>query len=114
LFLIWISQHLDKDLKRQGIHNISINTVHPGAVATGFGTTSDLGIFNFVGKIVRPFMKTVEKGAETIIYLATSEEVRNKSGNYYVNKKIHKTSLKYYSEKNEDAIWNYCEEQTRA
>lgn len=112
LFLIWISQHLDKELKRQGIHNITVNTMHPGAVATGFGTTSDLGIFNFVGKMLRPFMKTVEKGAETLIYLATSDEVKNKSGNYYVNKKISKVSRKYYSLEKENSIWNYCEEKT--
>jgi NAD(P)-dependent dehydrogenase (short-subunit alcohol dehydrogenase family) len=114
LFLIWISQYLDKDLKRQGIHNISINTVHPGAVATAFGTTSNLGFLNVVAKVVRPFMKSVEKGAETIIYLATSEDVKHQSGNYYVNKKIRKTSQKYYSQKNEEAIWNYCEEMTKS
>lgn len=112
LFLIWVSQHLDKDLKSQGNHNITVNTMHPGAVATGFGTKSDLGIFNFVGKMLRPFMKTVEKGAETIIYLATSDEVKNKSGSYYVNKKISEVSKKYYSLENENTIWNYCIEKT--
>ncbi len=109
LFLIWISQHLSVQLKEDGHHHISVYTVHPGAVATSFGVNSNLGgILNLFGKLARPFFKTPEQGAETIIYLATSDEVQTLSGEYFEDKKPAKVSGKYYSKQNVRLIWDYC------
>src|SRR5690606_5570040 len=69
LFLIWMSQHLAGKLIKDDFKNITVNTLHPGAVATNFGMDSNLGgLLNFFGKLARPFFKTPEQGAETIIY----------------------------------------------
>src|SRR5690606_9641601 len=97
LFLIWISQYLAEKLIQNGYGNVTVNTLHPGAVATNFGVNSNLGgLLNFFGKLARPFFKTPEQGAETIIYLATSENVKSISGKYFENKKIKAPSEKYY------------------
>src|SRR5690606_28931302 len=99
LFLIWISQYLAGKLIEDDFKNITVNTLHPGAVATNFGVDSNLGgLFNFFGKLARPFFKTPEQGAEAIIYLATSENVKSMSGKYFENKKIKPASPKYYSQ----------------
>ena len=101
------------ELKDQGCENITVNALHPGAVATNFGVNSNLGgLLNFFGKLARPFFKTPQEGAETIIYLAVSEEVKSISGKYFENKKIKAPSEKYYSKQNEQFIWNYCKEKT--
>lgn len=114
LFLIWTTQQLTKKLQQQGINNITANTMHPGAVASNFGVNSDLGgVLNIIGKLARPFFKTVEQGADTIVYLASSDEVKNISGKYFVNRKQAKVADKYYTENNEKLIWNYCEQQTK-
>jgi len=54
------------------------------------------------------FSTTNEIGAETSIYLATSPDVENVTGKYFVKKKISKVSDKYYSPENEKIIWDYC------
>jgi len=109
LFLIWNSQHLAEKLIQDGYGNVAVNTLHPGAVATNFGINSNLGgLLNFLGKLARPFFKTPEQGATTILYLATSEDVKSISGKYFENKKIKTASQKYYSKKNEQLVWDYC------
>ncbi|RDC58224.1 SDR family NAD(P)-dependent oxidoreductase [Pedobacter chinensis] len=113
LFLIWISQYLSEQLSSQGLYNVTVNTLHPGAVVTNFGVNSNLGgLLNFFGKLVRPFFKTPEQGAETIIHLAVSDEVKSVNGKYFENKKIKLPSEKYYSKQNEQIIWNYCRTRT--
>ena len=73
-----------------------------------------LGILlNIIGKIARPFLKTPEQGTETIIYLATSSEVKNISGKYFVKNKLANVSDKYYSKQNKELIWDYCLEKTK-
>ncbi|WP_343631790.1 SDR family oxidoreductase [Fluviicola sp.] len=112
LFLIWISQYLAKELKEQGIGHVTVNTLHPGAVATGFGTNSNLGPFmNTLAKWMRPFFRTPEKGADTIVYLATSEEAQKVSGKYFVNRKQARVTEKYYTTANEKLVWDYCEKE---
>lgn len=109
LFLIWNSQHLAEELIQNGYANVTVNTLHPGAVATNFGVNSNLGgLLNFFGKLARPFFKTPEQGAETIIYLATSEDVKSIIGKYFENKKTKMASQKYYSQQNEQLVWDYC------
>jgi len=109
LFLIWISQYLAEALIQGDYGNVTVNTLHPGAVATNFGVNSNLGgLLNFFGKLARPFFKTPEQGAETILYLATSEDVKSSSGKYFENKKIKTASQKYYSQQNEQLVWDYC------
>lgn len=109
LFLIWNSQQLAEKLKQDGYPKLTVNTLHPGAVATNFGVNSNLGgLLNFFGKLARPFFKTPEQGAETILYLATSEDIKSISGKYFENKKIKAASQKYYSRQNEQLVWEYC------
>jgi len=109
LFLIWNTQHLKSILEQKSSQNITINSIHPGAVATGFGVGSNLGpILNFLGKLFRPMFKTPDQGASTIVYLATSEEVKNISGKYFVDSKLGKVSQKYFTQDHEKQLWEYC------
>ncbi len=63
---------------------VTANCLHPGVVATGFAADGDTsGLFPVLMRIARPFMLTPEKGAETIVYLATSPEVASVSGRYF-------------------------------
>lgn len=114
LYLVWITQHLAKNLKEKGINNITVNACHPGAVATNFGQEADKGfIINLIFKVALKLMPKPETGARTSIYLATSSEVENVSGQFYDAKmKIEKPADKYYSEQNEKLVWDYCEKIT--
>jgi len=110
LFLIWISRYYAKQLQDQGINHVTVNTLHPGAVATNFGRKSNLGpILNTLAKWMRPLFKTPEQGADTIVYLATSEEAGKISGKYFVNRKPAPVSEKYVTKDTGKLVWDYCE-----
>jgi len=61
---------------------ITVNCLHPGFVATRFGDQSG-GAFQRVIGFAKLFAISEEKGAETIIYLASSDEVAKTTGAYF-------------------------------
>jgi NAD(P)-dependent dehydrogenase (short-subunit alcohol dehydrogenase family) len=60
---------------------VTANCFHPGLVATGFNRNSLL--MNLGMTILRPMVRSPEKGAETLVWLATSPNVANFSGIYF-------------------------------
>jgi NAD(P)-dependent dehydrogenase (short-subunit alcohol dehydrogenase family) len=66
---------------------VTANCLHPGAVATRFGDSSG-GWFGRLVPLLRLFFISPEKGADTIIYLASSPEVANRTGAYFVKRQI--------------------------
>jgi len=61
---------------------ITANSLHPGFVATRFGDQSG-GLFSYVVRMAKMFAISPEKGADTIVYLASSPEVARVSGAYF-------------------------------
>jgi NAD(P)-dependent dehydrogenase (short-subunit alcohol dehydrogenase family) len=66
---------------------VTANCLHPGVVATRFGESSG-GFAGLLIPFLRPFFISPEKGADTIIYLASSPEVADTSGGYFVKRKL--------------------------
>jgi NAD(P)-dependent dehydrogenase (short-subunit alcohol dehydrogenase family) len=66
---------------------VTANSLHPGFVATRFGDQSS-GAFSFVIRIAKTFAISPEKGAETIVFLASSDEVAKVSGEYFYKNRI--------------------------
>ena len=93
--------------------NVTVNSLHPGVVRTGFGRNTGgfmgafFAVFQFVG---RPFLLTSAKGAETSIYLASSPDVETTTGEYFVKSK----SVAYNDESNDPEVarrlWDVSEE----
>ena len=67
---------------------VTVNALHPGLTSTGFGKNNPGIIMKIMGVIIPLIARSPEKGAETSIYLATSPEVQNITGKYFVNRKI--------------------------
>jgi NAD(P)-dependent dehydrogenase (short-subunit alcohol dehydrogenase family) len=61
---------------------VTANCLHPGFVATRFGDGSG-GFLSGVMRVAKTFAITPEKGAETIVYLASSPDVAAISGDYF-------------------------------
>jgi len=64
---------------------VVVNCVHPGGVNTNFGKNNrNLGTLLF--RAFKPFMRTPEQGADTIVYLASSPEAEEMSGRYLADR----------------------------
>ena len=88
---------------------ITSNAVHPGTVASNFAGVGD-GVSAFFFKLFRPFFKTVEQGAATSIYLASSPDVEGVSGNYFVDCKPGRTSSASKNRKLGKQLWKLSED----
>ncbi len=65
---------------------VIVNCVHPGFVSTGFG--AGLGAPLRLGtRAAQVFARRPKKGAETIVYLASSPEVTGVTGTYFFDKR---------------------------
>ncbi len=84
---------------------VTANCLHPGFVATRFGDNSG-GIFQTLIKLGKPVGAiSPEKGAETIVYLASSPEVEGKSGGYYYKKKIATPTKEAQNDADAKRLW---------
>jgi NAD(P)-dependent dehydrogenase (short-subunit alcohol dehydrogenase family) len=61
---------------------VTVNCLHPGFVATRIGENNNL-LFRVGLVIAKRFALSPEKGAETIVYLASSPEVADVTGGYF-------------------------------
>jgi NAD(P)-dependent dehydrogenase (short-subunit alcohol dehydrogenase family) len=61
---------------------VTANSLHPGFVATRFGDQSG-GLISFGVGIAKRFALSPERGAETLLYLASSPELAGVTGQYF-------------------------------
>ncbi|TDN39012.1 SDR family NAD(P)-dependent oxidoreductase [Hymenobacter sp. UV11] len=111
LWNIMFTQELAKRLRAHGITNVTTNSLHPGAVATGYGKQSG-GWLSAVLALGRPFMLSPEKGAETSIFLASNEGVGTTSGGYFSKKKPEPVNSSFNTAANNQRLWAMSEELT--
>jgi NAD(P)-dependent dehydrogenase (short-subunit alcohol dehydrogenase family) len=69
--------------RRTAGSGLTSNAVHPGFVSTSLGR--DNVAANVFLKLIRPFVRGPAKGAETSIYVATSPEGGERSGEFWVD-----------------------------
>jgi NAD(P)-dependent dehydrogenase (short-subunit alcohol dehydrogenase family) len=80
---ILFTYELAERLRKTGV---VANCVHPGGVNTDFGNNNrSLGILLF--RAIKPFMRTSQRGADTVIYLASSPAAGEMSGKYLMDRK---------------------------
>jgi NAD(P)-dependent dehydrogenase (short-subunit alcohol dehydrogenase family) len=70
--------------RRLEANRVNANSLHPGFVATRFGDNNGGISSSVIGFLKKAFAITPEKGAETIIYLATADEAAAITGQYFV------------------------------
>lgn len=90
---------------------VTANTLHPGVVASGFGSTYG-GLASVLAKIASPFLTTPEKGARTSVFLASSPEVEGVTGRYFDHCKERQPSAEALEEKAPERLWQVSEDLT--
>ena len=95
--------------------NVTCNCLHPGMVATNLiNNDPDSSLMKrFFYKSISPFLKSPEEGAETVVYLASSPEVANVSGKYFIDKKCVKSSAISYDEDTAKKLWDVSEQMIK-
>lgn len=92
LALLLFSYELARRLNGSGV---TVNAMEPGMVRTDFARDFR-GFYRLMARLWRPFMKSPEKGAETVVYLAASPEVEGITGKYFrKNRPISSSALSY-------------------
>src|SRR5689334_5432207 len=67
---------------------VTVNALHPGFVATGFGTNNGKVMAALVNIFAPLIARSPAKGAETSIYLASSPMVENITGKYFHDSRV--------------------------
>lgn len=67
---------------------VTANALHPGLVNTGFGQNNPGLLMKLFGVVMPLIGRSPEKGAATSIHLASSPEVENVTGQYFVDSKV--------------------------
>lgn len=86
--------------------DVTVNALHPGFVRTGFAQNSQSMFTTMFGFLQRYFAISPEQGAETSIYLATSDAVASVSGKYFVNKQATASSRSSYDYTARRKLWD--------
>ncbi|KOY85553.1 hypothetical protein AD998_04725 [bacterium 336/3] len=86
--------------------NVTANALMPGFIATELFRN----IPSFLRWIIPIFAKTPKQGAQTSIYLATSEEVKYTSGEYFKDKKRGKSSYNSKNTQTAERLWEISEQ----
>ncbi len=90
---------------------VTANCMHPGTVNTNiFGNVKGAA-----GKIIRLFtifLRTPEKGADTIIWLASAPEVEGVTGKYFVDRSERESNPQSYDREAAARLWEVSERIT--
>ncbi|MBL6752870.1 MAG: SDR family oxidoreductase [Pseudomonadales bacterium] len=99
--------------RRVGNHNIVSSSFHPGAVRTPIWRKGGL-LARTIGVVIYPFMVSVEKGADTFIWLASSDDSAsvNADGNYFYKRRKVKIAA-HATDADAERLWDVSEELVR-
>ena len=104
---ILFTRSLAKRLKGTGV---TVNCLHPGAVATDIGKQHGEWVAKALHLILKPFFRSPLKGAETSLYLCSSNDVAEISGAYFNNCKVERPKPWAEDDAAAEKLWNYSEE----
>jgi retinol dehydrogenase-12 len=97
--------------RRLAASAVTANCAHPGLVRTRFGREVR-GPMRVGVALARPFMLSPQRGAATIVYLATSPEVAGATGGYYVKSRPREPSPAARDDAAARRLWQLSEELT--
>jgi retinol dehydrogenase-14 len=90
---------------------VGANCLHPGSVGTNFGQ-NNRGAMALFFRTFKPFMRSPEQGADTLIWLASSADVDGVSGKYFSDRKEIEAKEVAYDASIRRRLWEISEELT--
>ncbi len=90
---------------------VTATCLHPGFVRTSFGRNNDFSpLLKSIFGLISRFARSPEKGAETVIYLASSPHVQGASGGYYFDCKLTPPSAAGQDDGAAERLWEVSED----
>jgi NAD(P)-dependent dehydrogenase (short-subunit alcohol dehydrogenase family) len=86
---------------------VTANCLHPGVVATNIWPADSGPVFKLIVALAKPFMLNSKEGATVSLYLATSPEVAEVTGKYFVKSKPAESNPLSRDLKVADEIWRW-------
>ncbi|MGJ3238569.1 MAG: SDR family oxidoreductase [Anaerolineae bacterium] len=102
LMNVLFTYELARQLEGTGV---TANVLHPGFVDTGFGLNNEVWWKGILNGLQNLFAISPEKGAETMIYLASSPEVTGITGKYWEKKQQKSSSKISYNTEIQKRLW---------
>ena len=90
---------------------VTANCAHPGVVRTGFGREGTF-FLRLGTTIARPFFLSPERGADTIVYLASSPDVASQTGGFYVKRQRREPSAAARDDAAARKLWDISAKMT--
>jgi retinol dehydrogenase 14 len=90
---------------------VTATCLHPGSVGTNFGQ-NNRGPMALFFRTFKPFMRSAEQGADTLVWLASSPEVDGVSGKYFSDRKEIEAQKGAYDRAARRRLWEISEELT--
>ena len=103
LMVMMFTYQLARRLEGTGV---TVNVLMPGFVATNLGKNSGSLRSSIMFKMVRPMQISPKNGAETSVYLASSDEIKNTTGMCFAKKKETTTCPISYDEELQERLWD--------
>jgi len=111
LATVLFTQELAERLQNAGI---TVNALNPGSVATNiwnFGPENK-AYQQLINRITRSFMLSPEEGAQTSIYLASSDAVKGVTGKYFYKNQLKDVSPQCKDIQLQKSLWQISEKLT--
>jgi NAD(P)-dependent dehydrogenase (short-subunit alcohol dehydrogenase family) len=90
---------------------VTANCLHPGAVGTNFGK-NNAGPMALFFRLAKPFMRSPQRGADTLIWLASSADVDGVSGKYFSDRKELEAKKIAHDPTTRRRLWEISEDLT--
>ncbi len=85
---VMLTYELARRLEGTGV---TATAVHPGMTNTAFSAEDPSRLFAPLVAVMRPFMRSPKRGADTAVYLASSPQVAGVSGRYFTDRTVKRT-----------------------
>jgi NAD(P)-dependent dehydrogenase (short-subunit alcohol dehydrogenase family) len=102
LMILMFTYELARRLEGTGV---TVNAVQPGFAATNLGRNTGSLLQAISYKLVRVIQISAKKGAETSVYLATSNEVKNVTGKCFRKMQVTETSPTSNDREMQKRLW---------
>lgn len=91
---------------------VTSNALHPGVVSTSFGAEDPGWTQRVLVPVLRPLMRSAQRGAATSVHVASAPQLGGVTGRYFTNSKDSTSSPRSHEQETAARLWQISTELT--